>query len=56
MIDGGLVKRVFAIARDVHRMGLLAQAFGDKSGNTGFVFHQQDPHSFYFDWPKMNAQ
>ena len=56
MIDGGLVKRAFAIAGDIHRVGLLAQAFGDESGDTGFVFHQQDAHSSYFDWREMNAQ
>ena len=56
VIDGGLVKRALAIGGDIHRVGLLAQSFRDKSGNTAFVFHQQDAHSFHFDWREMNAQ
>ena len=56
VVDGGLVERAFAIAGDIHRVGLFAQALGDESGNTGFVFHQQNPHSFHFDWREMNAQ
>ena len=45
MIDGGLVERAFTIGGDIHRVRLFAQAFGDESGDTGFVFHQQDTHS-----------
>ena len=56
MIDGSLVKRPFAIAGEIHRVGLFAQALRDKSGNTRFVFHQENAHSFHFDWRQMNAQ
>jgi hypothetical protein len=56
MIDRGLVKGAFAIARYIHRVGLLAQALRDKSGNTHLVFHQENPHSVHFDWREMNAQ
>ena len=56
MIDGGLVERALAIAREIHRVGLFAQALRDKSGNTRFVFHQENPHSFHFDCSEMNAQ
>ena len=56
VVDGGLVKRALAIGGDIHGIGLLAQSFRDKSGDTAFVFHQQDTHSFHFDWREMNAQ
>ncbi len=56
MVDGGLVERAFAVAREIHGVGLLAQALRDKSGNTRFVFHQENSHSFHFDCSEMNAQ
>ena len=44
LVDGGLVERLFAVAGDIDGIGLFAEAFGDKSGDPGFVFNQQDAH------------
>ena len=45
LVDGGLVQRLFAVAGDIDGVGLFAEAFGDKPGDPGFVFNQQDPHA-----------
>jgi hypothetical protein len=34
-----------AIGRHVYGVGLLAQAFGQESGDPSFVFHQQNSHA-----------
>jgi hypothetical protein len=56
VIDGGLVESAFAIRGYIDCVRLLAQTFGDESSDTSFVFHQEDAHSFHFDWREMNAQ
>ena len=45
LVDGGLVQGLFAVAGDIDGIGLFAEAFGDKSGDPGFVFDQQDAHA-----------
>ena len=58
-VDGGLIERLFAVAGDIHRIGLFAQAFGDEPGHTLFVLHQQDAHPpphFHFPRTEMNRR
>jgi hypothetical protein len=45
LVDGGLVEGLFAVAGDIDGIGLFAEAFGDKSGDPGLVFNQQNPHA-----------
>ena len=46
LVDRGLVERLFAVARHIHGVGLLAQALGDEGRHARFVFHQQNPHLY----------
>ncbi len=40
-----LLRRRDAVARDVHRVGRLAQPLRDEAGSVRLVFDQQDPHA-----------
>jgi hypothetical protein len=56
LIDGGQIERLFAILCDVDRVGLLPESLGDESGDSGFVFHQQNAHYSHFARGKVNRQ
>ncbi len=39
-----LIKRIFARARDIHRIRLFTQPFSDESRDPRIIFHQEKPH------------
>ena len=47
VVDADLLQRGVAVARDVDRIGVLAQALGEHGGGDGLVFDDQYSHRRY---------